>query len=128
MATVKILTDAEVEARPMVKAVFDDIRASGGIYLTPANFVAPPFGELGALARNAFHGPGVNNFDMGAIKNVAVGDRAHLQLRGEFFNTFNHPQFAIPDTNYTDLGSTFGVITGTSVNPRFIQFALKFSF
>jgi AhpD family alkylhydroperoxidase len=28
MATVKILTDAEVEARPMVKAVFDDIRAT----------------------------------------------------------------------------------------------------
>ena len=28
MATVKLLTDAEVEARPMVKAVFDDIRAT----------------------------------------------------------------------------------------------------
>ena len=37
--------------------VFDNIRQSGGIYLTPANFVAPPFGQIGQLARNAFHGP-----------------------------------------------------------------------
>ena len=28
MATVKLWTDAEAEAHPMVKAVFDDIRAS----------------------------------------------------------------------------------------------------
>src|SRR3954449_7736500 len=28
MATVKLLTDAEVEARPLVSAVFDDIRAT----------------------------------------------------------------------------------------------------
>jgi hypothetical protein len=118
--------------------VFDDIRASGGIYLTPANFVAPPFGELGALARNAFHGPGVNNFDMGAIKNVAVGDRAHLQLRGEFFNAFNHGQFefagatlassisagpnGVPVIQYID-PSEFGRVGARA--PRVAQLALK---
>jgi hypothetical protein len=47
--------------------MLDNIRQSGGIYLTPANFVAPPFGQLGTLERNAFHGPGVNNFEIGAI-------------------------------------------------------------
>jgi hypothetical protein len=35
----------------------------------------------------------VNNFDLGAIKNIAVTERTRLQLRGEFFNAFNHGQF-----------------------------------
>lgn len=71
-----------------------DIRQSGGIYLTPQNFVAPPFGELGTLSRNAFHGPGVNNFDLGFFKNVPLTERLHAQIRGELFNAFNHAQFA----------------------------------
>jgi hypothetical protein len=53
--------------------VHDDIRQSKGIYLTPINFVAPPFGTFGELTRNAFHGPGVNNFNLGLLKNVYLG-------------------------------------------------------
>jgi hypothetical protein len=70
-----------------------DIRGSNGIYLTPQNFVAPPFGALGTLARNAFHGPGINNFDIGLLKSFRLTERFHLQLRGELFNAFNHAQF-----------------------------------
>ena len=75
------------------RPVLDNIRQSGGIYLTPANLAAPPFGHIGDLARNALHGPGVNNFDLGAIKYFAVTERVRLELRGEFFNAFNHGQF-----------------------------------
>jgi len=75
------------------RSTLDDIRQPGGIYLTPANFLAPPFGQIGELARNAFHGPGVNHFDFGAIKNIPVAERTRLQLRGEFFNAFNHGRF-----------------------------------
>jgi hypothetical protein len=50
----------------------------------------------------------------------------HLVLRGEFFNTFNTPQFANPGTSADS--SNFGVITSTSVNPRIVQLALKFVF
>jgi hypothetical protein len=64
------------------------------IYLMPANFVASPFGTFGELARNAFHGPGVNNFDLGLLKNIRLRARLAVQLRGEFFNAFNHAQFA----------------------------------
>src|SRR5690242_15751741 len=49
-----------------------------------------------------------------------------LQFRAEFFNTFNHPQFANPSTNAAN--SQFGAINSTSVSPRIIQFALKFAF
>jgi len=44
-----------------------------------------------------------------------------LQFRAEFFNVFNHPQFADPDNNFSS--PTFGVISSTSVNPRVGQLA-----
>ena len=50
-------------------------------------------------------------------------------FRTEFFNMFNHPQFANPSGSQTDVSkSTFGQITSSSVNPRLIQFALKYVF
>jgi hypothetical protein len=50
----------------------------------------------------------------------------------EFFDTFNHPQFAnINDTDANDRaanGGGFGNITVLSVNPRVLPFALKYLF
>jgi hypothetical protein len=50
-----------------------------------------------------------------------------VQFRAEFFNFFNHPQFAAPATAVSS-AATFGLITGTTVNPRVVQFALKYNF
>jgi hypothetical protein len=74
-------------------------------------------------------GPGQFNWDMSLTKTTVVGginEGATLQFRSESFNTFNHAQFNNPAANVA-LG-TFGQITSTSVNPRLIQFALKYSF
>jgi hypothetical protein len=49
-----------------------------------------------------------------------------VEFRAEFFNAFNTPQFANPDATLSD--ASFGQIISTSVNPRLIQFALKFLF
>jgi hypothetical protein len=78
-------------------------------------------------------GPGQFNWDMSLTKMTKVGgirEDATLQFRAEFFNTFNHPQFAnLSDSDSNDRGgSGFGTITRTSVNPRVIQFALKYLF
>jgi hypothetical protein len=42
------------------------------------------------------------------------------------YNAMNHPQFADPDNDFAS--PAFGVISGTSVNPRVVQFALKLAF
>ncbi len=70
-------------------------------------------------------GPGQNNTDLSLSKNFALRE-SKLELRLEFFNAFNHAQFNPPDQSVTD--GTFGNITSTSVNPRLIQFAVKYSF
>jgi hypothetical protein len=74
-------------------------------------------------------GPGQFNWDMSMTKTTVVGgirEGATLQFRSEFFNTFNHAQFNAPVTNVA--AGNFGSITSTSVNPRLIQFALKYIF
>jgi hypothetical protein len=75
-------------------------------------------------------GPGQFNWDISLIKTTKVGginENATLIFRSEFFNAFNHPQFNPPVSNDVT-ASTFGVINSASVNPRLIQFALKYVF
>jgi hypothetical protein len=55
-----------------------------------------------------------------------IGESGNIEFRAEFFNAFNHTQFANPTTSVSS--ATFGVISATSVNPRIIQFALKLNF
>jgi hypothetical protein len=72
------------------------------------------------------------NYDATLQKNTKVGglhEDANLQFRAEFFNLFNHAQFSNPTGAQLDFSkATFGQITSTSVNPRLIQFALKYVF
>jgi hypothetical protein len=75
-------------------------------------------------------GPGQFNWDVALVKTTKVGglrEDATLQFRTEFFNAFNHAQFNVP-VSVDVSSSTFGQITSTSVNPRLIQFALKYAF
>ena len=75
-------------------------------------------------------GPGQFNFDVVAGKTTKVGgihEDGTLQFRAEFFNFFNHPQFNAP-AGVNVAVPNIGQITATSVNPRLIQFALKYLF
>ena len=51
------------------------------------------FGDLG---RNALKGPSFKEFNFSVFKDTQLTERVQLQLRAEFFNLFNHPNFANP--------------------------------
>jgi hypothetical protein len=111
-------------------------------FVNPAAFCAPPslgggtgFGDSGV---GILRGPGQLNFDFSIFKSIAISERQSLTFRTEFFNIFNHAQFAIPtgsaansagnQTLYGSNAALVGVITSTSVNPRLVQFALRYQF
>ena len=77
-------------------------------YLNPLAFsqpagpsVDPPYGMPGDLGRNSIYGPGYKNLDFSITKNTQMTERLNLQLRAEFFNVLNHPNFAQPDHTLT---------------------------
>ena len=83
----------------------------------------------GNVGPSVITGPGQFNTDFSIGKRTTVGgirEDAELAFRVEFYNTFNHPQFANPGTTFGT--ATFGVITQASVAPRLIQFGLKYLF
>jgi hypothetical protein len=93
-------------------------------------FCAPPVIGDGTGYGNSgigiVRGPGQANWDLGLNKNISINE-TRLSLRVEFFNIFNHAQFANPNTN-AGIPVIFGKINSTSVNPRLIQFGAKFAF
>jgi hypothetical protein len=92
-----------------------------------ADGIATAFGNMGVGLVN---GPGQRNIDLALTKRIPMrlfGCESNWEFRAEFFNAFNTPQFADPDTNVAD-GSAFGVISSISANPRVMQFALKYNF
>ena len=88
-------------------------------------FAFPPPGTFGNAGRNILDGPGYQNVNVSFLKNTSLKEDVSLQLRAEFFNLFNHPNFNLPD-NF--LGSpTFGRISSAR-DPRHIQFGVKLLF
>lgn len=81
--------------------------------------------RYGNAGRSTVTGPVVNNFDAGILKNTAITERVNTQLRVEFFNFLNHPQW-LPPNRFVDQAA-FGVISSAK-DPRIIQFGLKVLF
>jgi len=52
--------------------------------------------HFGNLGRDALHGPTFKQWDLAIYKNTAITERIKMQLRAEFFNVLNHPNFANP--------------------------------
>jgi hypothetical protein len=85
--------------------------------------------DFGNSSTGVVEGPGQANLDLAISKSMYVNwphEKSSLTFRAELYNALNHPQFANPDSNFTS--PTFGVISGTAVNPRVGQLALKFAF
>jgi len=96
---------------------FNTADAAWGV---PATFT---FGNSG---RNILFGPGRVNFDYSLFKDLALTETLNLQLRAEFFNLMNTPQFDLPNASIG--GNNAGIISAVLGNPRQIQFGLRLSF
>jgi hypothetical protein len=98
--------------------------------LFPASaFPSPALGQEGNLGRNTYDQPGYSNVNLNADKLWYApwfhGEKVNIELRGEFFNVFNHPNMTNVDGNLAD--ATFG--RATSQNPsRSIQFHIRAKF
>jgi len=106
--------------------------------------------HFGTEGRNSLRGPSFKEFNFSVFKDTPITERVNLELRAEFFNLFNHPNFANPEMpNFiADIGSPdaatgqhsgFFQIPATGDvgignpflgggGPRGIQFAAKISF
>ncbi len=62
-------------------------------YINPAAFGQPAAGSVGNVGKGALTGPGLFDWDMGLFKNIPITERWRVQLRGEFFNTFQPFEF-----------------------------------
>jgi hypothetical protein len=103
----------------------------------------PPTGRVGTSGRNQYYGPGLQNWNLAVAKVFPLGtEKVHLRFRADFFNLFNHTNFANPVSNEssgnfgkitatvgsavaTAVGTTAGVLGG---GPRVIQGALRLEF
>jgi hypothetical protein len=109
-----------------------------------AKYIQTGNGAVSNIGRNTFLLPPINNFDISVFKNFHFTEGKYLQVRADFFNAFNHPQYVPGSVNTVDPVNTSGLTTLNQVapltsdflqpsqvlssNPRVIQLALRFSF
>ena len=92
-------------------------------YFLPSAFTSDVLGYYGDANRQFFHGPGIINTDFGMSKRIPITESMAVEMRGEFFNIFNHTNFNNPSGNFSS--SLFGVVTGAR-DPRIGQVSAKF--
>ncbi len=108
--------------------------------LNAACFSGPAFGTYGNSGRNILNQPGINDWDMGLGKAISMGEGMKFVFKADFFNAFNHHQYAQDVGGLLVAGSggnqpivagypsnQFGLIEGSS-SPRIIQLGAKITF
>jgi hypothetical protein len=81
----------------------------------------------GWVTRNTGRGPGTVSFDLSGIKNFRIHERFNMQFRAEAYNIINHGIFNNP-SGALGTPTAVGKITGTSMDNRSLQFAIKGTF
>jgi hypothetical protein len=106
--------------------IMDPRKTSNHLYFDPTAFAASAIGLEGNARRRFFHGPGLNHWNMAFHKDTPLSERVNLQFRADFFNIFNHAEFATPSGI---LAGPFGQVTSTGgLLPRTGQLSLKLNF
>jgi outer membrane receptor protein involved in Fe transport len=98
-------------------------------------------GRRGNLGRNTLRTRGQNNWNVNLLKRVNIGETRFFELRAEFYNIFNHPQYGTASVSPFSPASTgvpanvFTSAAGQFLHPEFsdgggrvIRYQMKFSF
>jgi hypothetical protein len=102
-------------------------QSAAGVFINPGGFATPGIGSFGNCRPRMFHGPGRENVDLSLFKQFPIKESMKIEFRFEFFNAFNHANFANPASSLTN-PSIFGKVSSTVNDPRQIQMAGKFYF
>jgi len=93
-------TRSNFHQRPNVVPGTNPVLNGGGDpaagYLNPLAFAQPVPGTFGNLGRDRIYGPKFWNIDFSVTKTTPLRENLNLEFRAEFFNIFNHPNFALP--------------------------------
>jgi hypothetical protein len=106
---------------------------NGNRFFDTSVFSQPALGYIGNAGRVVFRGPGQNQWDLATFKDFTLHENFKFQLRGEFYNAFNHTQWsgidntARFDANGKQINGTFGQANGDR-GGRVIQLALRVNF
>jgi hypothetical protein len=93
-------------------------------WFNAAAFVQPIY-SFGGVGRNTLIGAGLSNLDATLARNFHLAEKVNLQVRGEFFNVANHPNYSLIGRIVND--PTYGIVQ-SQLPPRQIQLAAKLSF
>jgi hypothetical protein len=82
----------------------------------------PAHCQFGDLGRNTLRGPWFTWSDLYLTKKVTLTEHVSLRIEGQFFNVFNHPNFALPSVvagipGRPDTQTGFGAISHTTSPP-----------
>jgi len=139
----------------MTGATFEQIKNAMGVYKTPVGvfFIDPNLlnittspttgkltgatlkdgllgasapGSFGNMPRNAINGPGFTQFDFSLTKRTYYTERRSVELKVNFLNAFNHPNFAFGDVTFDN--ANFARISGQRGSSRIINFILTLTF
>lgn len=121
-------TDGNLTDRPDTLTgltMVDDRRVKLNLNAAPTSLLAA-LGQNGRIGRNTFRASGVARTDLAVVKNFRLRGGHFLVFRAEAFNAWNRTHFGIPVRVLE--APSFGRAVDTLLNPRQIQFALKYVF
>ena len=115
-------------------AAFKPVPPTLNQYDSQGNLVTAGTGiqRNGSAGLNSLRGPSFWVSNLSLFKNFHITERVSAQFRLETFNTFNHDNWAVPDSNVA--AGDFGKVTSTQIfaadqnNMRSGQIALKIMF
>ena len=101
-------------------------------WLNPAAFAPPAVGAIGNVGRNSVVAPGAWSFDLALSRAFRLSETHRLEARAEAYNVTNSFRPTLGTGNQAQFNqslatNTFGQIR-LSLDPRILQFALKYAF